>query len=103
MPLRVPLLRSCFGALQQWCSNHTRPFLSPPLSLPLSFHHHPATPPCPALQSAEGSAFSGYDYAKDATASAYDSALQAAYANWQVRGLGRAWAWGWAGREGQPL
>jgi hypothetical protein len=36
------------------------------------------------MQSAEGSAHSGYDYAKDNTASTYDSALKTAYDNWQV-------------------
>lgn len=35
-------------------------------------------------QAAEGKAYSGYDYAKDATSSSYDSALQSAYDSWQV-------------------
>lgn len=36
------------------------------------------------MQAAEGKAYSGYDYAKDATSSSYDSALHSAYDSWQV-------------------
>ena len=60
-------------------SPHPRPAADSPLP----------RPDPPSLQAAEGKAYSGYDYAKDTTASGYDSALRSAYDNWQAsRALG---------------
>jgi hypothetical protein len=41
-------------------------------------------PPVECVQAAEGKAHAGYDAAKDASSSSYESALQTAYDNWQV-------------------
>ena len=48
------------------------------------FQQQPRTRRSSVLQAAEGKAYSGYDYAKDTTASSYDSALHSAYDSWQV-------------------
>lgn len=58
-----------------------------------------SSPPGLALQAAEGRTFGAYDYAKDTSASAYDSALQSAYEQWQACDLGRGRK-GWGGGGG---